>query len=112
MPLPTSLQSYGDCLDFFERVVDDPKGGRVYMGPYAKAYDFRLRCNKARLLHREENRVAYAEGHKLHGTSEYDAFKLSLKQDTEGGWYVYAERRFVNEDDIELLSELENGHEG
>jgi len=45
MPLPTSLQSYQDCLDFFEKVVDDPKGGRVCLGGYAEAHYFRLRCN-------------------------------------------------------------------
>ncbi len=40
MPLPTSLQSYQDCLDFFEKVVDDPKGGRVCLGGFYGASEY------------------------------------------------------------------------
>src|SRR5260370_6096068 len=113
MPLPTSLQSYGDCLDFFERVVDDPIGGRVFVGPYSDAHYFRLRCNKARMLHREENKKIHDENMPLYGASEYDPLQLKLREDSEGNWWVYAIRTQLKASDVELLSELEpNGHEG
>lgn len=107
MPLPSSLQAYGDCLDFFETIADDSKGGRLYLGSYDKAHKFRLRCNKARQLHREENKKIHDESTKLWGASEYDPFQLTLKQDTEGAWYIYAIRMTIDPDEIELLSEME-----
>lgn len=107
MPLPTSLQSYQDCLDFFEKVVDDPLGGRLFVGPYSDAHYFRLRCNKARQLHREENKKIHEEGMPLWGASEYDPLQLKLKEDLEGNWWVYAERTRLNAADVELLSEME-----
>ena len=110
MPLPTSLQSYQDCLDFFEKVVDDPKGGRVCLGGYAEAHHFRLRCNKARVLHREENKKTHAENMPLYGASEYDPLQLKLREDHDGEWWVYAERTSLDPATVELLSEMDNGH--
>jgi pyruvate formate-lyase activating enzyme-like uncharacterized protein len=107
MSLPTSLQSYQDCLDFFERVVDDPKGGRVWIGTYSDAYNFRMRCNKARQLHREENKKIHDPGMKMYGASEYDPLQLKLKEDTTSEWWVYAERVQLDPSTVELLSELE-----
>jgi len=107
MSLPTSLQSYQDCLDFFERVVDDPKGGRVFLGAYADAHYFRLRCNKARVLHREENKKVHEPNMPLWGSSEYDPLQLKLREDTDGAWWVYAERTSLDPSSVELLSELD-----
>lgn len=111
MPLPTSLQSYGDCLDFFERIVDDPKGGRIRLGTYEKASAFRMRCNAARQLHREENKKIHEPNTPLYGASEYDPFQLQLKDDTEGQWWVYAVRSALDPEAVELLSEVEDGNE-
>ncbi len=107
MPLPTSLQSYQDCLDFFEKVVDDPLGGRLFKGSYSDAHYFRLRCNQARKLHREENKKVHEPNTPLYGASEYDPLQLKLREDTEGNYWVYAERTLLNADDVELLSELD-----
>lgn len=107
MTLPTSLQSYSDCLDFFERIVDDPEGGRVAIGTYEAAHHFRHRCNQARRLHREQNKKVHAEGLPFHGASEYDPLMLSLAQDTTGEWWVYARRMKLAPDQVELLSEVE-----
>lgn len=106
MPMSTSLQSYHDCLDFFEKVVDDPLGGRVCLGSYQEAAYFRRRCNKARILHREQNKDIHAEGMPLHGASEYDPLQLKLKEDVSGRWWVYAERMKLDASAVELLSEV------
>jgi len=107
MSLPTSLQSYQDCLDFFEKVVDDPKGGRVWLGTWSNAHYFRLRCNKARQLHREENKKVHEPNTPLYGASEYDPLQLKLKEDMGGEWWVYAERTTLDPSAVELLSELD-----
>lgn len=108
MALSNSLLSYTDCLDFFERIVDDPKGGRAFFGDYDKAYYFRMRCNQFRKLHRLENAKIHAEGTKLHGHSEYDPFCLRLKIDTDERWWVYAERMTIDASQIDLLSEIDD----
>jgi|SRR5882724_5211416 len=108
MPLPNSLHAYSDCLDFFEQVVDDPKGGRVFIGEYAKAHYFRARCNQARKLHRIQNSKIHDPGTTMHGCSEYDPLCLQLKMDTENNWYVYAVRMKIDASQIDLLSETED----
>lgn len=108
MSLSASIQSYGDCLDFFEKIVDDPKGGRIFIGSHADASHFRLRCNQARKLDRQQNARIYETGDKRHGTSDFDQFCLRVRQDTEGGWWVYAERMQLDANAIELLSEIED----
>lgn len=113
MTLPESLLSYGDCMDFFERIADDPKGGRVEIGSFEAAHHFRQRCNKARKLHRQENMKVYEPHMPMYGASEYDPFMLKLKEDTNGHWWVYAHRMALKPGQVELLSELEgeDGHE-
>lgn len=108
MSLSTSLPSYADCLDFFERVVDDPKGGRVFIGSFEDAHHFRMRCNQARKLHRAQNARIHEQGSKMWGVSEYDPLCLRIKQDTDGGYWVYAERMQIDASQIELLSEIDD----
>jgi hypothetical protein len=110
--LSESLLAYGDCLDFFERIADDPKGGRVEIGTYEEAHHFRNRCNQARRLHRRENMKIHEPNTPLYGASEYDPFMLKLREDTKGKWWVYAHRMALQPGQVELLSELEdNGNE-
>lgn len=108
MTLSNSLLSFTDCLDFFESVVDDPKGGRVFIGTYENAHYFRMRCNQARKLHRLENAKVHEPGTKMHGHSEYDPLCLRLKMDTDNNWYVYAERMHIDASQIDLLSEIDD----
>ena len=108
MSLSSSLQSYSDCLDFFERVIDDPKGGRVFIGDYADAHHFRMRCNQARKLHRQQNKAIHDPGTALYGCSEYDPLCLQIKVDTDGGHWVYAIKMRLDASQIELLSEIDD----
>jgi hypothetical protein len=112
MSLPTSLQSYPDCYDFFDKIADDPRGGRVCLGAEGDANYFRMRCNQFRQLAREESRKVYEEGNPKHGTTEYDRFRLQVKEDTNGKWWVYAIRMQLNSEEIELLSEVEGYVDG
>src|SRR6266852_9434184 len=97
-------------MDFFEKIADDPLGGRVERGTYEEAFRFRLRCNQARKLHRAENMKVHEPNMPLYGASEYDPFVFRLREDTDGRWWVYAER--VKLGAVELLSELEGAEDG
>lgn len=108
MSLSSSLMAYQDCLDFFEGVIDDPKGGRVYKGSFADAHHFRMRCNQARKLHRVQNLQIHEPGTKMYGHSEYDPLCLQIKVDTEGGHWVYAIKMKIEASEIELLSEIDD----
>ncbi len=108
MALPSSLQSYSDCLDFFEAVINDPKGGRIYVGDWSRAHHFRMRCNQARKLDREQSARIYPPEDIRHGTSAYDPLCFQIKVDTEGGYWVYATRMKLDPSQIELLSEVED----
>jgi len=111
MTLPSSLQAYQDCYDFFDRIMDDPQGGRVYRGSYEDAFNWRQRAHYFRTLDRKQSTLMYGPDDKRYGRSPFDVFRLTLKQDTEGGWWVYATRAKINEEDIQLLSELDDGME-
>lgn len=107
MPLPSSPLAYSDCYQLFDAAMADPKGARVFKGTEQAAAHFRLRCNYARVVNREENLKTYEKGHPLHGRSEYDQVILTLKQDEEDQWWVYAERVQDIQSDIEPLSVIE-----
>ena len=106
MPLPSSPLAYQDCYQLFDAAVNDPQGARVFKGTQEAAAHFRLRCNYARVVNRNENAKTYEKDHPLHGRSEYDTVRLTLREDTEGGWYVYAEKYPDIEADIEPLSSV------
>jgi hypothetical protein len=99
-------------MDFFEKIADDPLGGRVEIGTFEEAHVFRARCNQARKLHRRQNMKVHAPNMPLHGASEYDEFMLKLKEDTAGRWWVYAHRMALQPGQVELLSELEGEVDG
>lgn len=109
MALPNSLQSYQDCLDFFDKVIDDPKGGRVFIGDWNTAHHFRMRCNYARKLDRQQNARIYSPDDIRHGVSVYDPLCFQIKQDTGGGFWVYATKMKLDASQIELLSEVDDG---
>lgn len=109
MPMPTSPLSYSDCYQLFDAAVADAKGARVCKGAKAHAEHFRFRCNYARKINRDENARTYERGHPLHGRSEYDQVTLTLREDTDGLWWVYAEQIPDIESEIEPLSVTEQG---
>lgn len=108
MSLPSSLQSYQDCYDFFDKISDDPKGGRVFRGTYEAAFNWRQRAHYFRRLDREENTRLYQPGDPMYGKSAFDPFRLTIRKDSEGFYWVYAERVAIADADIELLSEIDD----
>lgn len=107
MPMPLSPLAYTDCYQLFDAAVADPKGARVCKGKKEAAEHFRFRCNYARKINRDENARTYEPDHPMHGKSEYDKVTLTLREDTEGQWWVYAEVVPDIANEIEPLSVLE-----
>lgn len=111
MALTNTIGAYPDCHEFFEAIVEDPQGGRIWKGTEKAAEKFRHRCHQFRRLHRRQNERIYPAGDKMHGQSEYDTLVLRLKEDTNGEWWVYAEHALNAPRSIELLSEVEPNQE-
>ncbi len=107
MALSSSIQAYPDCAEFFEAVVDDPQGGRIWKGTYEAAHTFRHRCHQFRRLHRKNNEKIYERGHLMHGCSEYDTLVLQIREDIAKEFWVYAVQVRNAPRSIELLSEVE-----
>lgn len=106
MSISTSSGSYQDCRDLFDRASEDPKGCRIYIGPQGDARHFVMRMHQARELIRKENKKLYEFGHPQHGTSVYDKFKCSMKQDPNASWWVYVQRIELDLGAVENLSEV------
>lgn len=95
MPTSSSRFSYSDCLEIFDRALASERGVRLRFPDKGAARQYRMRLNKARSLHREDNAETYDAEHPLHGRSEYDIFIIKVKQNGEG-WEVLLEKNDVN----------------
>lgn len=111
MSLPKSPLAYADCQEFLDLAMGDAQGARRFIGAdYQPASYFRFRCLNYRVLDREANARLYPEGHKMHGMSIYDNLYLTIEQDTENNFWVYAQKRILPAGEIETLSEANNGN--
>lgn len=89
MAIPNTLGSYEDCFALYARAAANEKGSRALLGDFAAANHFRMRMNKARSLDREESRRIYEENAPQYNKSEYDRLSVTLREDTDGKWWVY-----------------------
>lgn len=107
MSLPISKGAYHDCIEVFDKAIEDPHGVRVRLPDYSSANYFRMRMHMARKLNREENEETYPDpGHPLHGASPYDKLAVRLIE-LEGINYVYVERHGISLELVEALSEVQ-----
>lgn len=106
-----SRLSYPDAQAFLDAALADSIGARRPFPSYGAAYQFRVRVHSFRKICRLDNRKVHPDPqHPMHGRSEYDAIKVRDPiKDAAGEWWVYAERYDVGEEEIEALSEIENG---
>lgn len=107
MALSNSLQAYLDCKEFLEKALDDEVGARLPFRTSEQAEHWRMRCYQFRKLDREQNKAVFEIGHKMHGASEYDGLTMTIKESTDGWWWVYAKKNIVDAGSIEALSEIE-----
>ena len=93
MTISSSRLSYRDCYELMDKALNTPGGVRALMGTEPEAWRMRLRLNKGRLLDRKINAATYDQSHPLYGGSEYDELIFTIKEDVEGGWWLYLERQ-------------------
>jgi hypothetical protein len=91
MSLPQRLDAYPDCIDVFDRALEEKT--RVEFETYKEAKLFQLRMCTCRALHRDETKRMYERTDPQWGRSPYD--KLVVRQPVEddgpGHWWVYIE---------------------
>jgi hypothetical protein len=103
MALSNSILAYADCSEFLERALDAERGARIPFLAETEARYWRMRCNQFRTLHREQNRQIHEIGTKMHGVSEYDELTMTIKQSSDGYFWVYAQKRTIRAGDIEEI---------
>jgi len=101
--VPTSLHSYTDCVELFDRALESKAGIRVRMDSGEAATNFRMRMHQARKLHREQNKLTYQPDHPMFGTSPYDAYTLRIRAEDNTVW-LYLEPNLSVLDKVEDLS--------
>lgn len=92
MPLPNTPGAYSDCFEIWERAIQLRVGCRTLVGPsLPDVHYLRMRMHQARAIRRAESRRAYPKDHPLYDTSEYDKYKLTIKDDDDGDFWLYVE---------------------
>ena len=104
MSLPTSLLSYKDCADTFEKTLLSPQGIRVRMPSFEKANFFRMRCHYFRTLDRRNNARIYESDHAMHGCSQFDPVVLKIRL-IDSQFWLYFERQEQLEFAFEEITE-------
>ena len=107
MSLPTSLLSYTDCLDVFDKAVEDEVGVRVPFRTIDEATHFKMRLHMARKLTREDNTRLHQPGDLMYGKSVYDKIKVTTRT-LKSGVYVYLKQTKIDPGVIESLADLED----
>jgi len=102
-----SRQAYQDCYTIFDKALDDPVGVRVAMPDEKAARWMRNRLHRARLIHRQDNAELYDQGHPMHNASPFDVLVVRIKEDTEGGTWLYIERGGIDLTTVESLADME-----
>lgn len=103
MSLPNSLHAYASELDAFERAKTSTKGIRIMFDTHQQARYYSNRLHYARKLDRQENTRALDPAHPLYGKSDHDCFVVSIKEDTEGKWWVYINKNEIIPGAVEEL---------
>lgn len=92
MPLPSTIGTYADCYEIWAAALDTEGGVRTLVSKSAaQAEHMRQRMYQARKLLREHSKKVYPKDHAAYNTSEYDAFKITLREDEDGDWWLYLE---------------------
>lgn len=103
MSLPNSLHAYTSELDAFERAAQSPRGIRIMFDTHQQARYYSNRLHYARKLDRQENTRVLELAHPLYGKSNHDGFVVSIKEDTEGKWWIYINKNEIIPGTVEEL---------
>ena len=107
MALSSSINAYTDCLEFLERSLDEARGARIWFHTEGEANHWRMRCNQARKLHREQNKRSHEVNTKMWGVSEYDPLVMTVREGSDEVWWVYAQKMELAANRVEAIPEDE-----
>jgi hypothetical protein len=107
MSLPQTRLAYTTEFEAFDKALADDKGIRVKVDDRAAAETLRSRLHYARQLDRRDNTQLYEEDDPMHGRSPYDILICRIREDTEGGIWVYIKKSSMEHLEVESLSEIE-----
>lgn len=82
MPYASSIHSYPDIRDAFDKALASAKGVRLTFPDEKAAITFKGRANSFRYKDRKENKKIYPEGHAMHGCSPYDPLMVKTVEPT------------------------------
>lgn len=112
MTTSTSRLAYDDIFELLDRAVADGVGVRIKFDKRSNIYEnfgeaiqFRVRIHTARQIDRKDNAALYPREHPLHGRSQYDIYRASIRTESEEV-YIYLEKRSLDRLKIEDLTQL------
>ena len=104
MTTSPSRLAYQDCYELLDMALADDRGVRVKMDNKGAAKQCRQRLHKARVIDREENQIALADGHPMQGKSQYDYLEIRVEQEDDGLWLTI-ERKDTRKYEVQSLSQ-------
>lgn len=76
-PRPSTLLAYSDVREVLDRALTTDRGIRIKLDSHTTANNFKQRCNKLRVMDREQNMSIYEKDHQLYGVSVYDELTIN-----------------------------------
>lgn len=102
MSLPTSKNSYLDCIEYLDRAMAETKGARIKIGSYDEGIRLRMRMHQLRAILRRDTKLIYSIGDPGYDTTEYDCLTLTVDLIAEQ-WYVVMKKNEIRVDAIEPI---------
>lgn len=102
MSLPTSKNSYLDCIEYLDRAMAETKGARIKIGSYDEGIRLRMRMHQLRAILRRDTKLIYSIGDPGYDTTEYDCLTLTVDLIAEQ-WYVVMKKNEIRVDAIEAI---------
>ncbi len=82
MSASTTLSSYADCEELFERALQSKSGTWIKAEDNGAAMQLKTRLNYCRKLLRDQSREIYEPGDAEYGVSAYDSLTVSVRGNT------------------------------
>lgn len=102
MSLPTSKNSYLDCIEYLNRAMAETKGARIRIGSYDEGIRLRMRMHQVRAILRKDSKLIYVIGDPGYDVTEYDSLTLTVEK-IEEQFYVVIRKNEANIDAIEPI---------
>jgi hypothetical protein len=100
MATPKSKLAYGPMYEILDMALDSVRGIERRFDRKGEAFQFRVRIQKARDMHRELSYELYTQDDPLYGQTPYAALTIRYPRQVEGRWVVRIEKELLSEMDL------------